>query len=328
MNIASPRFWRMVAGIRRFYRHAPHQLDGMADAGASLGAFLRAQDYNAVFIRDHLLPMAAAIWSGDARDMLGYPAAAFLRFFQSHGLLQLRDRPQWRTVSGGSREYVRRLTAPFADSIRHTAAVAVSRQDNGVRVRDISGAEDMFDHVVLATHADEALRLLADPGAEEREALGCWRYRANHAVLHRDAGLMPKRRRVWSSWNFIGGQDADARLCVTYWMNRLQSLDPSDPLFVTLNPVRPPAPESVIARFDYTHPGFDQAALRSQHRLWTLQGRRNTWYCGSYFGYGFHEDALQSGLAVAEWLGQMQRPWSVDGENNRLAGFPGAGAPA
>jgi predicted NAD/FAD-binding protein len=196
---------------------------------------------------------------------------------------------------------------------------AVRRGPNSVAVTTEGGHTEDFDHVLIATHADEALALLKDADPMERRLLGAWRYTTNTAVLHRDPALMPKRRRVWSSWNVVGGTGPDKdRLCVTYWMNRLQSLETSDNLFVTLNPVRPPAPTSVIGRYTYTHPVFDAEALLSQDALWTLQGHRRSWYCGSYFGYGFHEDALQSGLAAAEALGGVRRPWTVPGENDRL----------
>jgi predicted NAD/FAD-binding protein len=264
--------------------------------------------------------MGAAIWSTTALEMKAYPAVAFIRFMKSHGLLGLKDRPQWRTVSGGSRAYVERLTAPFHDRIRFGGVRAVRRAAGEALVEDHDGVVTPYDHIVIATHADEAFEMLSDADSQEKNLLQDWRYTRNKAVLHRDSSLMPTRRRVWSSWNFIGGRDGDQeqQLCVTYWMNRLQSLDNGDPLFVTLNPIREPAPGSVIREFDYTHPFFDKAALQSQQQLWSLQGHRRTWYCGSYFGHGFHEDALQSGLAVAEQLGGLRRPWNVEGESDRI----------
>lgn len=320
-NVLRPRFWRMVVDLLRFYREAPRLLEEPLAAHVTLGDYLRRENYSDGFVEDHLLPMGAAIWSTTAPEMKAYPAAAFIRFFQSHGLLTLTDRPQWRTVAGGSREYVRRLTAPYRDRIRFGGVRSIRRLPNAVLVEDCRGAVEPFDHVVVATHADEALGLLADADPREQRLLGAWRYTMNRAVLHRDASLMPKRRRVWSSWNFIGGgrDDGDRSLCVSYWMNRLQSLDSCDPLFVTLNPVHEPAQGTVIREFDYSHPYFDRVALSAQRDLWSLQGGRRTWYCGSYFGYGFHEDALQSGLAVAEQLGGLKRPWIVPGENDRIA---------
>jgi predicted NAD/FAD-binding protein len=315
-NLVRPRFWRMATDLLRFYREAPAFLSSPGCEAVSLGEYLAANGYSDTFIRDHLLPIGAAIWSTTAPEMRAYPAAAFIRFFVSHGLLRLTGRPQWRTVDGGSREYVRRLTSSFADRIRFGGVTAVHTHAGGVEVRDRAGHSQNFDHVVFATHADEALSLIKEPSEQETSLLGPWRYTANRAVLHSDPALMPRRRRVWSSWNFIGG--TEQQLCVTYWMNRLQSLDPANPLFVTLNPAREPAAKSVIAEFSYTHPFFDRAALATQKRLWTLQGQRRLWFCGSYFGFGFHEDALQSGLAVAEALTGLRRPWQVEGENSRI----------
>lgn len=319
-NIFSPRFWRMVTDLLRFYREAPQFLAEGRQAEISLDAYLRRKGYGDAFIDDHLLPMGAAIWSTTAPEIRAYPAAAFIRFLDSHGLLNLRNRPQWRTVDGGSREYVKRLTEPYRERIRFGGARAVRRMVAKVAVEDNAGAMEVYDHVVIAVHADEALRLLADADPLDKRLLGTWRYTSNRAVLHRDPTLMPKRRAVWSSWNFISSANGATgrNACVTYWMNRLQSLDAAEPLFVTLNPVREPAPETIIREFAYTHPFFDRAALAAQGELWSLQGRRKTWFCGSYFGYGFHEDALQSGLAVAEQLGGLRRPWKVANESGRI----------
>jgi predicted NAD/FAD-binding protein len=197
----------------------------------------------------------------------------------------------------------------------------VHRSDGAVFVESDGGGRRRFDHVVVATHADQALGLLADADTQESRLLGAIRYSQNLAVLHNDIRLMPKRKRVWSSWNYLRSQKIgeETSLCVTYWMNRLQGIDPAYPLFVTLNPHIEPNPKSVIGEYSYDHPLFDRAALNAQKHLWSLQGRRNTWFCGSYFGYGFHEDALQSGLAVAEAVGGVQRPWTVPEESGRIA---------
>ena len=320
-NLLRPRFWRMVRDLLRFYRDAPGHLGSAATEGLSLGDYLTANRYSDAFIEDHLLPMGAAIWSTTAREMRAYPAVAFIRFFVSHGLLTLTDRPQWRTVDGGSREYVKRLTEPYRERIHYGGVREVTRHPGKVLVVANDGECRTFDHVVMAAHADQTYAMLSDRDAWEEDLLGAWTYTDNRAVLHTDPSLMPKRRRVWSSWNFIDGEQTAMEsdpLCVTYWMNPLQGLNPNTPLFVTLNPVREPAPGSVLREFQYAHPFFDQAALRSQETLWSLQGHRRTWYCGSYFGYGFHEDALQSGLAVAEQLGGMRRPWTVQDENGRI----------
>lgn len=318
-NMFRPRFWRMIRDIMRFFREAPGYLADDSMAQLSLGDLLDAQGYSDDFLRDHLLPMGAAIWSTTAAEMRAYPAAAFIRFFDNHGLLKVDDRPTWRTVDGGSRAYVQRLTASYKDKIRMVGAAAIKRSANAVTVIGEDGGAEHYDHVVIATHSDQAYALLHDRDPLESSHLGGWRYTQNKAVLHRDPALMPKRRRVWSSWNFIAGQDDSGSngLCVSYWMNRLQGLS-GDPLFVTLNPVTPPRDDLVIRSFDYSHPYFDLDALASQQRLWDLQGHRRTWYCGSYFGAGFHEDALQSGLAVAEQLGGVRRPWQVANESGRI----------
>ena len=324
-NVVRPRFWRMMRNILRFYREAPRLLERHDLDGVTLGDYLDRHHYGSAFVEDHLLPMGAAIWSMSARQMRDYPLLAFVRFFASHGLLNLVDRPAWRTVEGGSREYVQRLSAQFADTIRLQTPVArITRENGRVLVTDASGHTDSFTDIVIATHADQALRLLGDADAQERALLGAFRYTDNLAVLHSDDRLMPKRKRVWSSWNYIGEPRSEGSqpLCVTYWMNRLQNLDNRHPLFVTLNPTRAIAPDKSIESFHYTHPLFDQPALDAQKQLWRLQGQRNTWFCGAYFGFGFHEDGLQAGLAAAEDLGDLRRPWTVGDESGRITLAP------
>ena len=316
-NLASLRFWSMIRDLSRFYRQAPRDLPTIGSA--TLGEYLDGIGCGAAFRDDHLYPMAAAIWSTPVAQIPDYPAASFIRFCENHGLLQFVRRPRWRTVAGGSREYVRRLVGSFADRVRLSCpAEAVWRQPNGAMVMSAGRAES-FDSVVIATHADTALRLLRDPSADERRLLGAFPYRRNHAVLHSDEQLMPKRRRVWSSWNYASRcRSGEPQLSVTYWMNRLQGIAGDKPLFVTLNPAVEPDPAKVHARIDYDHPMFDGAATRAQRHLWSLQGVRSSWFCGAYFGAGFHEDGLQAGLAVAEQLGGVRRPWSVDQESGRI----------
>lgn len=306
-NLVRPRFWGMVADILRFYRQAPRLLDD-PDPDLSLGEYLRQGGYGQAFVDDHLLPMAAAIWSAPSATMLAFPAASFVRFCANHGLLQLTDRPRWRTISGGSREYVSRIVAQLTGPIRLNEGVrAITRRPDGVVVTTAHGSQ-MFDDVVIGAHADEALALLADPSPQEQAVLGAFGYQENLAVLHSDKALMPERRRVWAAWNYLGkGGDAGARqLCVTYWMNRLQKLPADLPLFVTLNPITQPDPALVHRQITYHHPVFDGAAMHAQKQLPSLQGVNRTWFCGSYFGYGFHEDAFSSGLAAAEALGCPQ----------------------
>ena len=261
--------------------------------------------------------MAGAIWSAPNTAILAFPAATFIRFFVNHGLLSLRDRPQWRTVTGGSRSYVERLTRTYRRSIRLAAgAKAIRRIDGGVRIRDDHGRVETFDDAVIATHADQALAMLDDPTASEKRLLGAFRYSRNAAVLHADASFMPRRRAAWSSWNHTG-DNGSGPPTVTYWMNALQGIPHDTPLFLTLNPRR--EPRDVLHSEAYDHPLFDTAAADAQRQLWSLQGRRNTWFCGAYFGAGFHEDGLQAGLAVAEALGGVRRPWTVPDESGRIA---------
>lgn len=319
-NAFNPRFWGMLRDIGRFYVDAPRLLNRPETEALTLGDYLDANRFSPAFVEDHLLPMGAAIWSTTATQMRRYPLHAFVRFFIHHGLIDLIGRPRWRTVSGGSREYVKKLTAGLGAIRLGTPVAQVLRRANGVTVIDAGGQRDQFDDVVIATHADQALALLGDADEDERTLLGAFSYTDNLAVLHRDVALMPKRERVWASWNYIGeASDTGERpLCVTYWMNRLQNLDPAHPLFVTLNPTRPIAEGKLIQSFAYSHPLFDHAAVAAQPELWRLQGRRNTFFAGSYFGQGFHEDALQAGLAAAEALGDVRRPWSVAGESSRI----------
>jgi predicted NAD/FAD-binding protein len=322
-NVISPRFWSMLNGILRFYREAPLALNRYDIATLSLGDFLDREGYSRTFVEDHLLPMGAAIWSTTASEMRAYPLEAFIRFFANHGLLLLKDRPQWRTVTGGSRAYVKRLLGAFSGTLRFGAPVVeIRRDDLGVTITCANGQSDRFAQVVIATHADQALDLIADPDAEEQNLLGSFGYTENTAVLHSDPGLMPKRRAAWASWNYIGEKRGAGKeqLCVTYWMNRLQNLKTDMPLFVTLNPSREIDARNIHRTFDYTHPLFDDKAMAAQASLWQLQGRRRTWFCGAYFGSGFHEDGLQSGLAVAEELGGIKRPWSLENPSDRIIG--------
>lgn len=318
-NLLSPRFWSMLQDIQRFYREATRDAQVNAANTASLGDYLDAGGYGAAFRDDHLLPMAAAIWSAPCGEILSYPAAAFLRFHHNHGLLRLTDRPVWRTVSGASAVYVDRLRDAFSGEIRlGTPVRQVKRSPNEVTLSG-DGWSERFDQVVFASHADQALRLLADPSSAETELLGAFRYSRNRAVLHEDAALMPKRRRAWASWNHLGHRNRPGEACaVTYWMNRLQNLSDERPFFLTLNPPGSLRRDSIMHEQSYEHPLFDAAALAAQTRLWSLQGMRRSWFCGAHFGAGFHEDGLQSGLAVAEALGGVRRPWLVAEESGRI----------
>ena len=320
-NLVRPGFWSMLRDIRRFYGAAAQDLSRGALCGLTLGAYLDREGYSRDFRRKHLLPMGAAIWSTSPRDMEAWPAESFVRFFESHSLLELTDRPVWRTVSGGSRNYVGRLVAPFRDRIRNASRVVrIARHPGGVTLTDAAGDTHNFDHVVIASHADEALAMLESSTRKEAALLGAFGYTRNMTYLHRDPRRMPRRRRVWASWNYLADMRTDDTAApeVTYWLNRLQNLPVRDDVFISLNPAQPPRPELTERVFEYTHPLFDQTALEAQRDLWALQGVGNVWFCGSYFGYGFHEDALQSGLAVAEELGGVRRPWILPDPSHRL----------
>ena len=321
-NLFNGRFWSMLKDLYRFYRMAPAHACALDSSAISLGDYLDANHYGDAFQDDHLLPQAAAIWSASVEAIRDLPAAAFIRFCQNHGLLKILGRPIWRTVDGGSRAYVQRLTAAYADKVHlNTAVRRVRRGPEGVRITDIDGRTRTFDHVVIAAHADQALKMLDDPSTDETALLSAFRYTRNHAVLHSDPGLMPRRKSVWSSWNYLGKAaltGAGRQLCVTYWMNRLQGLPDSAPLFMTLNPIRPPRAGTLIRSEVYEHPLFDAAAMAAQKQLWSLQGQNRTWFCGAYFGAGFHEDGCQAGLAVAEQLGGGRRPWTVADESGRI----------
>lgn len=311
--------WQMLADISRFFKDARTQLK-QYEPQIALGDFLLAEEYSQQFIAEHIVPMGAAIWSTSMREMLDYPARTFVNFYANHGLMSFTDRSVWRTVSGGSRNYVSKLLADAGVELKSGNGVEkIIRHPDYAHIVEQSGAERPFDHVVIAAHADQALELLDDPTYIERELLSKFSYQENRAVLHRDPSFMPRRKRLWSSWNYLkGAAGFDKNLCVTYWMNNLQQLDTNTDLFLTLNPPEEIAPEFVDREIIYDHPVFDSTAVEAQSDLWTLQGENRTWFCGSYFGQGFHEDGCESGLAVAEALGGVSRPWSTEGQISRL----------
>lgn len=317
-NITRPRFFAMVADILRFYAQAPKLARSSDDL--SIGEFLRLKRYGRSFVSDHLLPMAAAIWSCPVGTILDFPAKSLARFFVNHGLLEFGTPFEWRSVDGGSASYIAPLISGFADRIRLGDAVAsVRRVSGGVEVRTERGEVHLFDQVVFACHGPQALRLLEDADKEETSVLSAFRTQANRAVLHTDPALMPRRRRAWASWNYLSHEAGEHDLAVTYWMNELQRLNTTTDCFVTLNPFEAPARDKIIAEFDYDHPVFDAAAMHAQRDIWSLQGRRSVWFAGAWLGYGFHEDGLQAGLAVAELMSDWRRPWAFDYARERLA---------
>lgn len=318
-----PRFYRMLKDLVRFYRDAPTHV--RSHPGLTLGEFLQAGRYSQAFLDDHLMPFAAAIWSASPQTMLAYPAEAFIRFCDNHGLLRLTNRPQWRTVSGGSRRYVEQIALTLGDSNIRTShqVVSIKRQASKVDIICNNGECLTVDHVVIAAHADQALAMLATPSEQEAKLLGAFKYEKNRAILHSDSSFMPKRKRAWCSWNYVEAKALEDKVCVSYWMNRLQNLSGKRDYFVTLNPSSEPTSSSVVTESNYAHPVFNTEAMQAQQQLWSLQSHNRTWFCGSYFGSGFHEDAVQSGFAVAEQLGGLSRPWQLDNPSTRIVVKPG-----
>jgi predicted NAD/FAD-binding protein len=305
-NLLRPSYYRFIAEILRFFREAKDDLESGRLDGLTLGHYLERGRFSDMFIDHHIIPMGAAIWSTPCSRMLEFPAQNFARFFSNHGLLGIRDRPQWKTVAGGSRSYVRKILAGFKGKVRlGNAARAISREAHRVKVVDGDGIGREYDAVVLATHADQALALLNDPSHRERELLGAWTYSRNPTFLHTDVSLMPSLERAWASWNYIRPADTprDTPVTLTYDMNRLQRLQTVDRYFVSLNPAAEIAQDKTIASMVYEHPTYTQTSLASQKELCSLNGDRNTYFCGSYFGYGFHEDAVRSAVQVAGQFG-------------------------
>lgn len=289
-----PTHWGMIRDILAFNRAA----QAAGDIDMPIGEFVAS--YSNGFRDRYLRPMIAAIWSTPEAEAMDYPTATLLRFFRNHGLTQVRDRPQWRTVSGGSRNYVNRLVEPFRSSIRlNTPVRSVSRFANGVEIHT-AGETESFDYVVFGTHADTTLRLLgAEATSDEQNLLRAFRYSSNRAVLHSDPALMPRNQRAWASWNVLAS-DVTAVPSVTYWMNRLQNIQTATPLFLTLNPTV--EPRQIQGEWIYDHPMFDRAAIAAQPNLERLQGVANSWFAGAYFKYGFHEDGLASGFRAADLI--------------------------
>lgn len=301
-NLVRPRFWRMLVDIVRFNRSARRLLAEPENFGFTLAEFLAREHYSREFVEWYLVPMGAAIWSADPTDFLQFPAAAFIRFFDNHGLLGVRDRPQWRTVVGGSVQYVRAITSALGDRVRlSTPVTSLVRVANGVVVRSPRGDEH-FDHVIVATHSDQALALLASPTAAERDVLSAIAYRANDATLHTDERMMPRRLRARASWNWRRRHDVHAPT-LTYDLTRLEGLSASRRVYLTLNQPDLVDPDQVLATMTYWHPVFDAAAMRAQRRHAEISGRDAISYAGAYWGYGFHEDGARSAVTVCRALG-------------------------
>ena len=343
-NLLRPRFWRMLRDILRFNRQCTALASSAESALApplSLGAFLDLHHYSAEFRHWYLLPMAACIWSCPAQQMLEFPHSTFIRFCHNHGLLQVSNRPQWRTVRGGARVYVEKLLAGIRQKRLACPVLAVRRQTppqavaggpgTGAVCVSTAGGDETFDQVVFACHSDQALALLADADAAEVAILSSVRYQPNRAILHTDSTVLPQNKKAWSAWNYqstgsaSSAADGQPEVCVHYLINRLQPLPFTTPVIVTLNPVTPINPACILGDYDYAHPVFDAAAIAAQQQLAGIQGQRQTWFAGAWTGYGFHEDGLKSGLAVAQALKTNKAPQSSMQHRTVL---PGASHPA
>ena len=301
-NALRPSFLRMLGDVVRFNRTARALLAGTADPTLSLEGLLESGHWSRQFIDWYLVPMGSSIWSADPSTFLSMPAVTFARFFDNHGLLTYGDQPSWRTVTGGSRHYVEAVLGPLGDAVRLSSPVSkLTRTADGVEIHSPVGLEH-FDQVVVATHSDQALDLLSDPSSLEREVLGAIRYQPNRATLHTDTSLLPRNRRAWASWNYHRLADQPDAATLTYRLRSLQGIESAHELLVTLNRDDAIRDDRVLARFDYAHPVFDVPAIAAQRRHEDVNGTSRTWYCGAYWGYGFHEDGVQSALTVCRRL--------------------------
>jgi predicted NAD/FAD-binding protein len=305
-NLFRARFWKLLLAINRFNQEAVASLESPRLENQSLGDFIHERNYGDQFRDFYLMPMSCAVWSTPPEQMLQFPATTLLRFFHNHGFLGLHTQHPWRTVAGGARRYVEKLTAPFRERIHLRRGVQqVQRLQGRVRVTDQSGHRECYDRVILACHADQALAMLADADSQERAVLGEFKYQPNTALLHTDAAVMPGRQRCWSSWNYrlSQGQDGRPAPSTVYWINRLQQPPTRQNYFVSINGAEALRPEKLLHRIDYEHPLFNLGAIRAQRELPLLNRRDNgVYFCGSYFRYGFHEDALSSALTVSRQL--------------------------
>jgi len=307
-NLLRPAFWRMLRELLRFNRRAEAMLKMAEGEQLSLGDLLQREGYSDALRDWYLLPMAAAIWSSPPGEILCFPAATFLRFCLNHRLLQVEGRPQWRTIVGGGRSYVERMTEGL-DLRLNSPVQRVTRGESGIELES-GGMVHRHDAVVFATHAPETLRMLTDADPDEKAVLGAVGYQPNLAVMHTDPRFLPERPALWSAWNSLSTEHPGQPVCVTYLLNRLQRLPFETPLMVTLNPPDSLQPEGEIARYRYDHPLFDQAAIDAQQRLPSIQGRNRAWFCGAWCGYGFHEDGLKSALRVVADF-DVEVPWEV-----------------
>ncbi len=323
-NLLRPSFYRMLRDVLRFNRRSVELLRGGAvSAGLSpapdyddeleLGQYLERNQYSRQFIEHYLVPMGAAIWSAPPDRFLQFPARFIINFFNNHGLLTVRGHPQWKTVEGGAARYVEALTRPYAERIRlNCPVVAVRRHPDRVAVNWEHGGPEDFDAVVLAAHSDQSLGMLSDASPAERAILGAIGYQRNETVLHVDSSLLPRCRRAWASWNYCIPPQQACPVVLTYNLNRLQGHSSPDPICVTLNATLAIAPDKILRQIEYHHPVYSREALAAQKRFEEINGRNRTYFCGAYWGHGFHEDGVNSALAVGKCFG-ITMPWSVHG---------------
>ncbi|TVS14272.1 MAG: FAD-dependent oxidoreductase [Planctomycetaceae bacterium] len=303
-NLFRPSFYGMLREILRFNRQSLEVLLDDDDR-MTMGEYLEKRRFSKPFVDRYLIPMTAAIWSARPRAVLEFPAHFLIGFFRNHGLLQIRDRPMWKTVQGGARHYVSRLLEPLGNRVRlNCPVVNVTRHADDVSVTPQNGPSERFEHVVFATHADQTLGILTDADDREREILGAFPYQYNQAVLHTDNSMLPRRKRAWASWNYHVARETDVPVAVTYDLSRLQRIDSPEPVLLTLNPGGRVDPKKVLRVLDYHHPAYGPASRQAQRRHAEISGQRRTWYCGAYWGYGFHEDGVISALTVARCFGK------------------------
>ncbi len=303
-NWHQTKSYQILFDFLRFNRLAK-LLINKSKTDITLGEFLAQHKFTNTFINYYILPMGAAIWSSSMEDIHAYPAHSFLSFFNNHGLLNINHRPQWKTIVGGSRQYVKELSKPFADHIRLNSKIkTIDRHNNKIAIHLDNNVSEIYDHLIMACHSDQALQLLSHPSNEEKNTLGNIRYQLNEAVLHTDASLMPNDSNAWSSWNYLLPKDNANVAKVTYYMNRLQPLNTQQDYFVTLNLTDHIDKNKIIRKIDYQHPVFDLAAIRAQENKHLLNGKQNTWYCGAYWRHGFHEDGVWSAVKTIEQFNQ------------------------
>lgn len=309
-NLIRPKYWKFLIDVLKFNKDARKYLEN--ETTLTLGQLLDEMKLGTWFREYYLLAMGAAIWSTPTTKMLDFPALTFLQFFDNHGLLTINDHPQWHTVTGGSKEYVQRITAPFADKIKvYCAVTKVTRETEGIRVNDLQGGSEIYDKVIFACHSDQIMTLLSNPTEQEKEIIGAVKYQPNEMILHTDTSFMQKRKKAWSSWAYLSEdiKDTSPNVSLSYWMNNLQPLKTNTPIIVTLNPGREPDPNLIQDRYSFEHPVFDSSAIQAQKDLEDIQGKDGIYYCGAWLRYGFHEDGLLSAVNVAKHFGVVP-PWN------------------